>query len=329
MSASPLRGSRATFSLLGLLAILALALLLTTTPTQAQNPDADPRLAPAGKWVWHWEWEESGDTPEETFSRMRDAGVTGVIVKVIDGSDSMSRYDSGWIEFGEVKEQAAEYGLQTAAWVWGYPDEPINKQANAVGRFAEANQPAFLVLNLEHAWNGRQDEAAAYASRIRELAPDVPLFYAPDPRIFPFNASYPYTELNAITDGVMLMVYWHEFEWHPVDALRYVTQLFSNWQAKWPNPNAAIYPIAQTYGGATAEELAQFQQAVLEDGFEGISYYVYDEMEPYWEVVSGFSFAGAPEPDPATAATVVTRPRPKPGPAALAEHYRYLLGGVY
>ena len=69
----------------------------------------------------------------------------------------------------------------------------------------------------------------------------------------------------------------------------------------------------------------------LEDGFAGISYYVYDEMGPYWDVVAGFSFS-QPEPElsaPVGTATTVTSPRPKPGPATLAERYRYLLGGIY
>jgi hypothetical protein len=327
MLASPAAAIRAA-ALLGLLAAVALA--FSFAPAASAQEEGDPRLAPSGKWVWHWQWEESDDSVDETFARLRDAGVTGILVKVIDGTDWMSRYDSGWIEFAEVKERAAAYGLKAAAWVWGYPDEAINEQANLVGRFARENEPAFLVLNFEHAWNGHQEEAAAYASRVRELAPDVPLFYAPDPRIFPLNTSYPYTELNAVTDGVMLMVYWHVFEWHPVDALRYVTSLFREWQSRWPNPNAAIYPIAQTYGGATAEELAQFQQAVLEDGFQGISYYVYDEMRPYWDAVAGFSLEQPVTPaQPAATATAGSPPRPRPGPAALAEHYRYLLGGIY
>ena len=229
-----------------------------------------------GMWIWYIAQSDGGSIAN-IVAQAHAAGVTTLYIKSSDGPTNF------WSQFTpQLIAELHANGLKVCAWQYVYGTEPVgeaNMGAEAVAAGAEC-----LVIDAEAEYEGRYGAAQTYIDELRaKIGAAYPLGLASFPYVS-YHSSFPYSVFlgpNGAQYNVPQM-YWHDIG-QSVDTV-YANTYIANRIYGRP-----IFPLGQTYGGVSAEELLRFREEAVDYGAAGTSFWDWQETK-----TSGWSALASP-----------------------------------
>jgi peptidoglycan hydrolase-like protein with peptidoglycan-binding domain len=217
-----------------------------------------------GMWIWYLSKSDSGNIAS-LVAQAHAAGVTTLFIK---SSDGPSNY---WSQFSpQLVAELHANGLKVCAWQFVYGSEPVGEAA--LGAEAVTDGADCLVIDAEGEYEGHYAAAQTYINDLRaKIGPTYPLGLASFPYVFD-HPSFPYSVFlgpNGAQYNVPQM-YWKDIG-QSVDTV-YANTYIANRIYGRP-----IFPLGQTYGGVSAEELLRFREEAVDYGSPGISFWDWQE----------------------------------------------------
>ena len=240
----------------------------TGSESKPKNP-----LAGDGMWIWYLSRSSHGKVGK-IAGRAHRYGIETVLIKSGDGTKYWSQFSSGMVNALHAR------GLNVCAWQFIYGRNPT-KEAR-VGAAAAARGADCLVLDVEGQYEGKYIQASTYMATLRSLVgPDYPLGLA----------SFPYVDYHpALPFSVFLgpngaqynipQLYWKEIG-TTVDQGYIHTWV---WNRIYQRP---IDPLGQVYSNPKAGQVRRFRALALSHGFEGVSWWDWQEARnSQWKAIS-------------------------------------------
>ncbi len=217
-----------------------------------------------GMWIWYLSKSDGGDVAS-IVAQAHAAGVSTLFIKSSDGS---SNY---WSQFSpQLVAELHANGLKVCAWQYVYGTEPVGEAA--LGAEAVADGADCLVIDAEAEYEGRYAAAQTYIDDLRaKIGPNYPLGLASFPYVFD-HPTFPYSVFLG-PGGAQYnapQMYWKDIR-QSVDTV-YANTYIANRPYGRP-----IFPLGQTYGGVSAEELLRFREEAVDYGAPGISFWDWQE----------------------------------------------------
>jgi peptidoglycan hydrolase-like protein with peptidoglycan-binding domain len=217
-----------------------------------------------GMWIWYLSKSDAGNIAS-IVAQAHAAGVTTLFIKSSDGSTNY------WSQFSpQLVAELHANGLKVCAWQFVYGTEPVG-EAN-LGAEAVADGADCLVIDAEGEYEGRYASAQTYIDDLRaKIGPTYPLALASFPYVFD-HPSFPYSVFLG-PGGAQYNVpqmYWKDIG-QSVDTV-YANTYIANRVYQRP-----IFPLGQTYGGVSAEELLRFREEAVDYGSPGVSFWDWQE----------------------------------------------------
>jgi hypothetical protein len=217
-----------------------------------------------GMWIWYVDKSDAGDVAS-IIAQAHTADVSTLFIKSSDGSTNY------WSQFSpQLVAELHAGGLKVCAWQFVYGSEPVG-EAN-LGAEAVANGAECLVIDAEGEYEGRYASAQTYIDDLRaKIGPTYPLGLASFPYVFD-HPSFPYSVFLG-PGGAQYNVpqmYWK-------DIGQSVDTVYANTYIANRVYGAPIFPLGQTYGGVSAEELLRFREEAVDYGAPGVSFWDWQE----------------------------------------------------
>jgi hypothetical protein len=217
-----------------------------------------------GMWIWYLSQSNGGEIAS-IAARAHQSGVTTLFVKSSDGSTNY------WSQFSpQLVAELHANGLHVCAWQYVYGAAPAG-EAN-LGARAVANGADCLVIDAEAEYEGRYAAAQTYIRDLRaKIGPAYPLGLASFPFIY-YHESFPYSVFLG-PEGAQFnapQMYWKEIG-VSVDTV-YANTYIANRIYGRP-----LFPLGQTYGGASSADLVRFREEALDYGAAGLSFWDWQE----------------------------------------------------
>ncbi len=229
-----------------------------------------------GMWIWYVS-KSSGGSVASIVAQAHAAGVSTVFVKSSDGS---SNY---WTQFSpQLVAELHANGLKVCGWQYVYGTNPGGEAA--LGAEAATNGADCLVIDAEAEYEGHYSAAQTYIKDLRaKIGPNYPLALASFPYVS-YHSSFPYSVFLG-PEGAQYnapQMYWHDIG-VSVDTV-YANTYIANRIYGRP-----IFPLGQTYGGASGTEILRFREEAIDYGATGWSFWDWQETSS-----SGWSALAAP-----------------------------------
>jgi peptidoglycan hydrolase-like protein with peptidoglycan-binding domain len=240
----------------------------TPAPAPTPAPVSEPASASAfegqGMWIWYLSKADGGSVAS-IVAQAHAAGVTTLFIKSSDGPSNF------WAQFTpEVVAELHAAGLKVCAWQYVYGSEPAGEAE--LGAQAVADGADCLVIDAEEQYEGRYAAAQIYIDELRaKIGATYPLGLASFPYVFD-HPKFPYSVFlgpgGAQFDAPQM--YWKAIG-NSVDTV-YADTFIDNRIYGHP-----IFPLGQTYGGVSPEELLRFREEAVDYGSTGASYWDWQE----------------------------------------------------
>jgi Putative peptidoglycan binding domain len=217
-----------------------------------------------GMWIWYMEKSDGGSVAA-IAAQAHAAGVTTLFIKSSDGPTNY------WGQFSpQLVAELHANGLKVCAWQYVYGTEPVGEAA--LGAQAVADGAECLVIDAEAEYEGHYAAAQTYIDDLRaKIGPTYPLGLASFPYVFD-HPTFPYSVFLG-PGGAQYNVpqmYWKDIG-QSVDTV-YANTYIANRVYGRP-----IFPLGQTYGGVSAEELLRFREEAVDYGSPGVSFWDWQE----------------------------------------------------
>jgi peptidoglycan hydrolase-like protein with peptidoglycan-binding domain len=217
-----------------------------------------------GMWIWYVN-KSSGGTVAAIVAQAHAAGVSTVFVKSSDGS---SNY---WTQFSpQLVAELHANGLKICGWQYVYGTNPAGEAA--LGAEAAANGADCLVIDAESEYEGKYAAAQTYIADLRaKVGPSYPVALASFPYVS-YHPTFPYSVFLG-PGGAQYnapQMYWKDIG-VSVDTV-YANTYIANRIYERP-----IFPLGQTYGGATPSEILRFREEAVDYGASGWSFWDWQE----------------------------------------------------
>ena len=255
-------------SRLVLLAILSVMASIAYTPAtamavpggagQVESGTGGRAFDRQGMWIWYVSQSEGGSIPR-IVARARSSGVGTVYVKSGDGGDY-------WGQFSRALVKGLHAGgLDVCAWQFVYGEHP---RAEALAAAAAVRRGAdCFAIDAEAHYEGRYAAADRYVRALRaRIGPSFPVSLASFPYV-DYHPSFPYSVFFGPGGATynQPQMYWKAIG-TSVRGVYEHTYLFNR---LWGHP---IYPLGQTYGGASSRGVMRFRR--FAESYHG--------LEPSW-----------------------------------------------
>jgi peptidoglycan hydrolase-like protein with peptidoglycan-binding domain len=252
-------------------------------PTSTATTASGTAFAGQGMWIWYMSASDCGNVAS-IVAQAHAADVSTLYIKSSDGS---SNY---WSQFSaQLVAELHAAGLKACAWQYVYGTNPTGEAD--LGAEAVANGADCLVIDAESQYEGHYAAAQTYIETLRaKIGPSYPVGLASFPYVS-YHPSFPYSVFLG-PGGAQFnapQMYWHDIGTSVAQV--FVTTFEQNLIYGRP-----ILPLGQTYGGASASEIANFRTLAGAYGAAGDSFWDWQETSS-----SGWSAMVAP---PNTALTV-------------------------
>jgi hypothetical protein len=234
-------------------------------------------------WIWYLARSDGGSVPV-IISRAHAAGVDTLIIKSSDGANYWSQFSPGL-----VRELRAG-GLHVCAWQYVYGTNPVG-EADMGARAVEAGAQC-LIIDAEAEYEGRYASAQTYLHELRhQIGDSYPLGLASFPYV-DYHPAFPYSVFLGSRGAQfdMPQMYWR-------DIGHSVGNVFRHTYTENRIYRRPLYPLGQTYGSPSVEEVELFRGLAVRYGAPGISWwdYAWTSAAGLWPVISGlYTPAGAP-----------------------------------
>ncbi len=217
-----------------------------------------------GMWIWYLDKSDGGSIAA-IAAQAHAAGVTTLFIKSSDGSTNY------WSQFSpQLVAEVHANGLKVCAWQYVYGTEPVGEAA--LGAEAVADGADCLVIDAEAEYEGHYAAAQTYIDDLRaKIGPNYPLGLASFPYVFD-HPTFPYSVFLG-PGGAQYNVpqmYWKDIG-QSVDTV-YANTYIANRVYGRP-----IFPLGQTYGGVSAEEVLRFREEAVDYVSPGVSFWDWQE----------------------------------------------------
>jgi hypothetical protein len=217
-----------------------------------------------GMWIWYLDKSDGGSIAA-IAAQAHAAGVTTLFVKSSDGSTNY------WSQFSsQLVAELHANGLKVCAWQYVYGTEPVGEAA--LGAQAVADGAECMVIDAEGEYEGHYAAAQTYIDDLRaKIGPTYPLGLASFPYVWD-HPTFPYSVFLG-PGGAQYnapQMYWKDIG-QSVDTV-YANTFIANRVYGRP-----IFPLGQTYGGVSAEELLRFREEAVDYGSPGVSFWDWQE----------------------------------------------------
>jgi hypothetical protein len=217
-----------------------------------------------GMWIWYVN-KSSGGTLAAIVAQAHAAGVSTVFVKSSDGS---SNY---WTQFSpQLVAELHANGLKVCGWQYVYGSNPAGEAS--LGAEAVANGADCLVIDAESEYEGKYAAAQTYITDLRaKVGPSYPVALASFPYVS-YHPTFPYSVFlgPGAAQYNAPQMYWKDIG-VSVDTV-YANTYIANRIYERP-----IFPLGQTYGGATPSEILRFREEAIDYGASGWSFWDWQE----------------------------------------------------
>jgi hypothetical protein len=271
-----------------LLALLGSALLLASlagpltgafsqtpggTPTTDSGSKPKSPLTGDGMWIWYLSRSSHGNLGK-IAGRAHRYGIETVLIKSGDGTKYWSQFSPAVV--GALHSR----GLHVCAWQFIYGTNPVKEAqvgARAVGAGADC-----LVLDVEGQYEGKYIQASTYMATLRSMiGSDYPLGLASFPYV-DYHPALPYSVFLG-PNGAQYNVpqlYWKDIG-TTVDQGYIHTWV---WNRIYQRP---IDPLGQVYNRPKAGQIKRFRALALSHGFDGVSWWDWQEARNrQWKAIS-------------------------------------------
>lgn len=159
-----------------------------------------------GKGMYVWLFKRCLKTPAEMAAFAKQAGMSHIIIKVLDGAYRMAGDEANLQNLGALIAECHQRGVWVLGFQYVYGANP-QAEANAAILLLKEFSLDGWVINAETQYKNKASQAEAYAKAVRQANPDLlialssyryPLLH----QDFPFNQFLKYCDLN------MPQVYW-------------------------------------------------------------------------------------------------------------------------
>jgi Putative peptidoglycan binding domain len=246
-------------------------------PPSAPTTDSDSKpknpFAGDGMWIWYLK-RSSGGRVGQIAKRAHRYGIETVLIKSGDGTTYWKQFSAGLVSALHAR------GLNVCGWQFIYGRNPTAEAR--VGAAAQARGADCFVLDVEGQYEGKYVQASTYMNTLRSIVgPDFPLGLA----------SFPYVDYHpALPFSVFLgpngaqynlpQLYWKAIG-TTVDAGFIHTWV---WNRIYQRP---IDPLGQVYSRPKAGQIRRFRALALSHGFEGVSWWDWQEAgNRQWKAIS-------------------------------------------
>ena len=196
---------------------------------------------------------EQGDV-DTVISRADQVGLTWLAVK----SGSAYR-DNQWTPAiaKDFITRCHDTGIQVLTWHVSRPDTAAAEIQHILGSFEDGVDGH--IVNAESAWDGRDEEAELFMSRLRsKLGADKFLAHMPF-AIASRHRNFPYAEFGKYCDAVMPQCSWVEMGLSMTEAADAMDKGFAALAKSSPESVKPIYPAGSSSGsGFTTDDMAAF-----------------------------------------------------------------------
>jgi Putative peptidoglycan binding domain len=243
-----------------------------STPTTDTGEKAKSPLAGNGMWIWYLSRSSHGKLAA-IAKKAHSHDIDTVLIKSGDGTHYWSQFSSS------VVARLHSRGLDACAWQFIYGRKP-GKEAR-VGAAAVNNGADCLVLDVEGQYEGRYPQASYFMSSLRSLiGPDYPLGLASFPYV-DYHPALPFSVFLG-PDGAQYNIpqlYWKAIG-TTVDTGYIHTWV---WNRIYQRP---IAPLGQVYSNPRPKQVRRFRALALSHGFEGVSWWDWQEAgKRQWKAV--------------------------------------------
>lgn len=184
------------------------------------------------KLIQIWQWADLPYSFDGALSLCEDLGMTGLLIKALDGKYWMGDIDPSPIAVGSVRDchelwqRAFERGLYVFFWT-NPRQSDWQAQASITADIALATDGALLDIEpYDQFWGAwaQAGLARSFMQAIRARAPDAYVALQPDPRTNALQALR-IAEWNEYSDGLWGQHYWNDFQTDPQAELQHARDL--------------------------------------------------------------------------------------------------------
>ncbi len=270
-----------------------ITVLKAPLPKTKEKPAAVPVTRPGstafdanGMWIWYVS-KSSGGTVAGIAAQAKAHGVSTVYVKSADGLDAWSQFTPALVTALHAQ------GLKVCAWQFVYGSNPAGEAAAAA--VAQTDGADCIVIDAEGAYEGKYAQAQTYIQALRTaVGASFPIGLTSFPYV-DYHPSEPYSvfmEPGGATFNLP-QVYWKTIGDSVDTSLAHTYE----YNAVYQTP---IYPLGQTYDGASAADVARFRVLAKDYGARGVSWWDWQEATAAeWDAVGGPLPVVAAPPAPA------------------------------
>jgi hypothetical protein len=236
---------------------------------------------------------EGGD-PQAVATQAERAGLSRVIIKVVDGS-SISNFDINTRTdlVSPLTKSLHEVGIET--WGWGYVrgDDPMGEARVAVKRARDLKLDGFVIFaQEEYKQPGKNASARHYMSLLRRGLRNIPL--ALSSYSYPsYHPQLPWRTFLEKCDYNMPKVFW--IEAHNPGA--HLTRSFNEFDSLWPY--RTIVPVGAAYSKEnwqpTSRDIDEFLRTADALNLSAVNFWSWDsarspELSTLWDAVRGTQY---------------------------------------
>jgi len=237
-------------------------------------PDPKPPPAPSapasasafegqGMWIWYISKSDGGNIAS-IIAQAHAAGLGTLYIKSSDGTSFWSQFTP------QLVAELHAAGLRVCAWQYVYGSEPTGEAA--MGAEAVRDGADCLVIDAEAEYEGHYAAAQTYIDELRaKVGASYPLGLASFPYVF-YHPNFPYSVFLG-PGGAQFNVpqmYWNDIG-TSVDTV-YANTYIANRIYSRP-----VFPLGQTFGHLTPQELLRFREEAVDYGASGLSFWDWQE----------------------------------------------------
>ena len=230
-------------------------------------------------WVWYVDGSDGGSVPA-IVARAKRAGIGTLYIKAGDGSHYWPQLSAGLVD------ALHRGGLDVCAWQFVYGDAPLAEAR--VGAAAVARGADCLVIDAESSYEGKYAAADRYVRALRaRIGAAFPLSLAGFPYV-DYHPAFPYSVFLG-PEGATVnqpQMYWKAIG----TSVRAVYEHTFMFNRLWGRP---VYPLGQTYGGASSRDIVGFRRFAESYGGAAPSWWDWQETSG-----AGWRALGAPVAGP-------------------------------
>lgn len=253
-------------------------------------------LTGKGWFIWQVSRCEHG-SPQAIADRAAAAGLSHVLIKVVDRAHAFGISWRGQDLVAPVAEALRARGIQVWGWHYVYGQQPVAEARAAVQRVRQLGLDGYVIdAEGEYERPGMTDPAHAFMNALKESLPAETLVALSSYRYPSLHRNLPWATFLEHCDLVMPQVYWLGAHNSAVQLTRSVKE---NSDAKLVGVTRPVVPTGAAFGSgdwiATADDLEKFLAAAQQLKLSAANFYSWDaagvpDNHDLWNTVSTYDW---------------------------------------